>query len=96
MKQPKIDKRSDRIPKHTKNLVTVSTLFTSDGIRDILDKLNKAQTDMQAILCIYTDHNGNYQCITSDQLSLSDIVAMLERTKYIIQREADKDEGCQP
>lgn len=86
------DKRKDRIPKHTKEIVTVDSILTFDNVKDLIQRLIKDQAEITDMICIYHDQEGNVNQKCTSHMPIERIVTMLEQVKISFLFQDDGEE----
>ena len=84
MKKTKTDKRSDRIPKNTKSIVTIEHILTLESVKEVLEKLINEQTEITDMICVFRARDGSLNWRVTQNSSLDALVTMIEQTKLCI------------
>ena len=84
MKKTKTDKRSDRIPKNTKTVLTIEHILTLESVKEVLEKLINEQTEITDMICVFRARDGSLNWRVTQNSSLDALVTMIEQTKLCI------------
>jgi len=84
LKKTKTDKRSDRIPKNTKTVLTIEHILTLESVKEVLEKLINEQTEITDMICVFRARDGSLNWRVTQNSSLDALVTMIEQTKLCI------------
>ena len=84
MKKTKTDKRSDRIPKNTKTVLTIEHILTLDSVKEVLEKLINEQVVITDMICIFRARDGTLNWRVTQNSSIDALITMIEQAKLCI------------